>query len=311
MTSRVIRTEGGSLLRFAGGSILLSLVVLGLKYLAYALTGSVALLSAAIESIINVVTAVAAFIAIRVSAKPADADHPYGYAKAEYFSAVLEGVLIIIAALAILREVWAAFHDLHRLVAPAGGLAVSAVATAINGVWSWVLISTGRKRRSPALVADGTHLLTDVWTSAGVIAGVLLVAITGWLPLDPLLAALVAVNIVWSGWALIRESVSGLLDSALPEDQLTSIEQTIKANLGAAIEAHSLRSRHAGRMTFIDFHLIVDRQMTVQRSHEICDRLEAALRADHPESLISIHVEPDSKQRGGPMRMEGAISSGG
>lgn len=299
--------DGVPLLHFAAGSILISFVVLGLKYLAYAVTGSVAFLSDAIESIVNVVTAIAAFLAIWISAKPADEDHPYGHAKAEYFSAVLEGVLIIVAALAIVREAWAAFLAPHAIEAPALGLAINAGATALNGVWSWVLIKTGRARRSPALVADGTHLLTDLWTSGGVIVGVLLVSLTGWLPLDPLLAGLVALNIVWSGWALIRDSLNGLMDGALPDEQLTSIERSITDNLEGAIEAHSLRSRHAGRMTFIDFHLVVDRQMTVERSHAICDRIEAALRIDHPHSLISIHVEPDYKQRGGPMRLSGSL----
>lgn len=295
--------EGTSPLRFAVGSILISIVVLGLKYLAYVLTGSVALLSDAIESIINVVTAVGALLAIRISAEPADDDHPYGHAKAEYLSAGLEGLLIIVAALAILREAWAASHSLHAPAMPALGLGVSAGATVLNGLWSWVVISIGRARRSPALIADGMHLLTDVWTSGGVIAGVLLVALTGWLPLDPLLAALIALNIVWSGCTLIRDSVNGLMDGALPEEQLAPIEQTITANLEGAIEAHSLRSRQAGHMVFIDFHLIVDRRMTVEHSHAICDRIEAALRRHHPHSLVSIHVEPDDKRRDGAMRI--------
>jgi len=295
--------DGMPPLRLAAGSILISIVVLSLKYLAYAMTGSVALLSDAIESIINVVTAIAALLAIRISAKPADDDHPYGHAKVEYLSAGLEGLLIVVAALAILREAWAASHSLHAPAMPALGLGVSTAATAMNGLWSCVVISTGRARRSPALVADGMHLLTDVWTSGGVIAGVLLVALTGWLWLDPILAALIALHIVWSGCTLIRDSVNGLMDGALPEQQIALIEQTITANLDGAIEANSLRTRHAGRITFIDFHLIVDRRMTVEHSHAICDRIEAALRRDHPHSLVSIHVEPDDKRRDGAMRI--------
>jgi len=295
------RAKPVNILKLAAGSIAVSVVVLGLKYLAYVLTGSVALYSDAIESIINVVTAIAAFFAIRISLRPADADHPYGHSKAEYFSAVLEGVLIFVASLAILREAYGAVLHPHALQAPALGLAISAVATALNGGWSWLLIKTGRKQRSPALVADGKHLLTDVFTSGGVIVGVLLVALTGWEILDPILAALVALNILWSGWTLIKESVGGLMDTALPADEVKAIEATITSNMAGALEAHDLRSRHAGRMTFIDFHLVVDGAMTVDASHAICDRIETALKADHPDALISIHVEPDTKREPGAL----------
>ncbi|WP_442680321.1 cation diffusion facilitator family transporter [Sphingomonas sp. ASY06-1R] len=293
--------EPTSILKLAAGSIAVSLIVLGLKYVAFALTGSVALYSDAVESIINVVTAIAAFFAIRISLRPADAGHPYGHSKAEYFSAVLEGVLILIAALAILREAYGAVRNPHALHAPALGLAISAAATGLNGAWSWLLITTGRKRRSPALIADGKHLLTDVYTSGGVIVGLLLVALTGWEILDPILAALVALNILWSGWSLIKESVGGLMDTALPAAELAAVQATIDANMTGALEAHDLRSRHAGRMTFIDFHLVVDGAMTVDASHAICDRIEAALKADHPESIISIHVEPEAKRTHGAM----------
>jgi cation diffusion facilitator family transporter len=291
--------SGRTILWLAGGSIVVSIVVLALKYAAYTLTGSVALLSDAIESIINVVTAVATLIAVRISQQPADAGHPYGHTKAEYLSAVIEGVLILIASLAILREAYHGFVEPRRLAAPALGLSVSMAATILNGAWSWLLIRTGRRRRSPALIADGRHLLTDVWTSGGVVVGVMLVALTGWQVLDPALAALIAINILWSGWQLIRESISGLMDSAVPEEDLRSIERAIETHLGEAIEAHDLRTRHAGRMTFVDFHLVVDGSMTVDASHAICDRLEVAIREHHPDSLISIHVEPEWKRKEG------------
>lgn len=289
----------GHILRLAAGSIAVSLMVLGLKYLAYAATGSVALYSDAIESIINVITAIAAFFAIRISLRPADAGHPYGHAKAEYFSAVLEGVLILLASLAILREAYGAFLAPRRLEAPVLGLAISAAATAINGGWSWLLIREGRKRRSPALIADGKHLLTDVYTSVGVIVGVGLVALTGWRALDPALAALVALNILWAGWGLIRESMGGLMDSALPDAELNAVSAAIRTNMAGALECHDLRTRHAGRMTFIDFHLVVDGAMTVDMSHAICDRIETALHAINPASVISIHVEPEWKRKHG------------
>jgi cation diffusion facilitator family transporter len=281
----------------AGGSIVVGIVVLTLKSLAYVMTGSVALLSDAIESIVNVATAIAAFIAIRLSAKPADAEHPYGHHKAEYFSAVLEGVLIVIAAVAILREAYFAFLSPRNLDAPWLGLAVNGAALAINAGWSWVLIRQGRARRSPALEADGRHLLTDVISSIGVLAGVSLAAITGWAVLDPTLAAIVALNILWSGWGIVKDSIGGLMDEAVPAEILARIREIISVNAEGAIEAHDLRTRHAGRMMFIDFHLVVPGSMTVSAAHDICDRLERAIKAEFPDALISIHVEPDDRAK--------------
>jgi cation diffusion facilitator family transporter len=283
--------------KLAIGSIFVGTVVLVLKYAAYYMTGSIALYSDALESIINVVTAVAAFMAVRLSATPADANHPYGHHKVEYFSAVLEGVLIIVAALAILREAYLGLLTPTVIDAPARGLAVNAVASIINAVWSWLLIREGRRLRSPALVADGRHLLTDVVTSVGVIGGLLLVPLTGWSWLDPVLAAIVAFNILWSGWGLIKESIGGLMDEALPETTLVRVREIIAVNAEGALEAHDLRTRHAGRMTFIDFHLVVPGSMSVTDAHDICDRLERALKAHIEDALITIHVEPDEKAK--------------
>ncbi len=285
------------LIRLSAGSIVVSVGVLGLKYLAFALTGSVALYSDAIESIINVVTALAAFFAVRLSLQPPDAGHPYGHAKAEYFAAVLEGVLILIAALAILREAYGAFLAPRRIEAPGAGLAISAAATLINAGWGWLLIRSGGKRRSPALIADGRHLLTDVYSSIGVIAGVALVAATGIAVLDPIIAALVAVNILWTGWRLIGESLGGLMDAALPDAELAEVAAVIGANMAGALESHDLRTRQAGRLTFIDFHLVVDGTMSVEASHAICDRIEQALHRHHPDRIVSIHVEPEAKRK--------------
>jgi len=283
--------------KLAIGSIFVGALVLALKYAAYHLTGSIALYSDALESIINVVTAIAALMAIRVSAAPADANHPYGHHKVEYFSAVLEGVLIIVAAAMILREAYLGFLSPRMIDAPVLGLAANAGASVINGIWSWVLIREGRRLRSPALTADGRHLLTDVATSVGVLAGLVFVPITGWVWLDPLLAALVAVNILWSGWGLIKESVGGLMDEALPEATLSRVREIIAGNAEGAIEAHDLRTRHAGRMTFIDFHLVVPGTMSVTDAHDICDRLERALKDEIDDALITIHVEPDNKAK--------------
>ena len=296
-------TQPTNTLALAACSIAVSLIVLGLKYLAFALTGSIALYSDALESIINVVTAIAAFFAIRVSLRPADASHPYGHSKAEYFSAALEGVLILIASLAILREAYGAFLDPHPIQAPTSGLAISSVATVVNAGWSWLLIRKGRERRSPALVADGRHLLTDVYTSGGVIVGVVVVALTGWAQLDPAIAGLVALHILSAGWGIVKESLGGLMDTALPKEDLEAVKTTIDANMAGALEVHDLRSRHAGRTTFIDFHLVVDGAMTVDTSHAICDRIEAALKASYPDSIISIHVEPTAKRKYGAMEI--------
>lgn len=283
--------------KLAIGSIVIGAIVFALKYAAYYLTGSIALYSDALESIINVVTAVAAYMAVRVSAQPADANHPYGHHKVEYFSAVLEGVLIIVAALMILEESYRGFMAPKMLDAPAEGLALNALAGFINAFWSWVLIREGRRLRSPALAADGRHLLTDVVTSFGVLAGLLLVPITGWAQLDPALAAVVALNILWSGWGLMKESISGLMDEAVPDKVLTQIREVISNNAAGAIEAHDLRTRHAGKVTFIDFHLVVPGGMSVTDAHDICDRLERALKKDVDGALVTIHVEPDNKAK--------------
>jgi cation diffusion facilitator family transporter len=292
MPARIMQLQ-----RIAIGSVAVGVVVLALKYFAYHVTGSVALYSDALESIVNVATAVAALIAIRLGAKPADANHPYGHHKAEYLSVVLEGVLIVIAALSIFREAWLAYQAPRLFDEPAIGLAVNGLASVINAAWCWLLISRGRAWRSPALAADGRHLLTDVMTSVGMLIGLMLALATGIAVLDPIIAALVGLNILWSGWRLIRESVGGLMDEAVPEDTLSRIRGVISANADGAMEAHDLRTRHAGRMTFIDFHLVVPGSMPVTEAHGICDRIEKALRAEVVDAMITIHVEPEEKAK--------------
>ena len=295
----------GSVQLFAMLSIPIAFAVLGLKYLAFLVTGSVALYSDAIETIINVLTAIAALAAVRISAKPADANHPYGHSKVEYFSAVLEGVLIIVASLLILREAWLGLWRPRVLEAPVLGLAVNGLATLVNAIWCRVLITRGRSLRSPALVADGRHLMTDLYTSGGVIAGVMVVAATGWRWLDSAIAALVAVNVIWSGWGVMQDSLAGLMDHALPDEQLEEVKATITREMNGALEAHDVRTRQAGRVIFVDFHLVVAADMSVMASHAICDRIENALLTKFPDSVISIHVEPPHKQkdRGGVLLM--------
>ncbi len=278
-------------------SAAVGLLVLGLKLGAYWLTGSLALYSDALESIINVVAAVVALVALRVAAMPADDGHPYGHHKAEYFSAVLEGILIVGAALLILKEAYFGILSPKPIETPTIGIAVNILASAINGVWAWLLMRWGRRWQSPSLIASSRHVFSDVLTSGGVVIGVALVAITGWLILDPLLAGLVALNILWSGWVMVRDSMSGLLDAAAPPEMLTRIRRIISEHGQGADEAHDVRTRYVGRATFIEFHLVVSGAMTVAESHAICDRLEQAIKDDIEGARVTIHVEPQEKAK--------------
>ncbi|MEQ9673869.1 MAG: cation diffusion facilitator family transporter [Roseovarius indicus] len=284
-------------LKLALGSLVIGCIVLCLKVLAWWITGSVALLSDALESTVNLATAFAALVAIQVAARPPDANHPFGHHKAEYFSAVLEGVMIIIAALFILREAYDGFFSPRALDAPLEGLLINGAATVVNAIWAAVLVRRGQALKSPALVADGKHLWTDVVTSAGVAAGVLMAMLTGWWLLDPLMAALVAVNILWSGSRVVKASLSGLMDEAVPEETLALVRDVISTEASGAVEAHDLRTRHAGSVTFIEFHLVVPAEMTVYDAHEICDRVEEAIGKAVPDTRVTIHVEPEHKSK--------------
>ncbi|TDK44535.1 cation diffusion facilitator family transporter [Antarcticimicrobium luteum] len=283
--------------KIAVGSLLVGVVVLAVKLLAWRMTGSVALLSDALESIVNVATALAALAAVHYASRPADANHPYGHHKAELFSAVLEGVLIVVAALLILHEAWSAFFDPRQITAPLAGLLVNGAASVLNGFWCWVLLTQGRRLRSPALVADGKHLRTDVVSSAGVAIGVLVAVATGQPWLDPLMAVLVAINILWAGWGVMRHSVAGLMDEALPGEVLDEVRKVIAQEAAGAFQAHDLRTRQAGSATFVEFHLVVPGESTVNQAHEVCDRVEAALEKVLPGSVITIHVEPEDKAK--------------
>lgn len=278
-------------------SLAISVVVLGLKLAAWWVTGSIALYSDALESIVNVVTALVALGAVRLAQRPADASLPYGYHKAEYFSAVIVGVMIIVAAILILREAFYGLLEPSLPAAPLEGLAISAGATVINLVWAQVLIRRGKAARSPAIAADGRHLMTDVVSTIGVLVGLALVFATGWAPLDAILAALVAVNILWSGWGVIRDSVGGLMDVAVPGDTQKTIREVIATNAEGAIEAHDIRTRQAGKLTFIDFHLVVPGAMSVDQAHTICDEIEGKLREAVRDVQITIHVEPENKAK--------------
>ncbi|MEQ9247722.1 MAG: cation diffusion facilitator family transporter [Nitratireductor sp.] len=289
--------SNGKLQRIAMWSIVVALGIFALKLAAWWLTDSVALFSDAMESVVNVVASCVAWYALRIAHTPADDNHPFGHHKAEYFSAVLEGVLIVVAALLIIHEAWTALFEPRPLAAPVVGLVINGLAAVGNGLWAWLLISTGRKARSPAMVADGKHLWTDVVTSAGVIFGLVLAVATGWYWLDPVMALVVALNILWHGWHLVGDSVQGLMDVSVEPEELARIERVIADNDEGALEFHDLKTREAGRARFIEFHLVVPSDMTVEAAHRICDRIEGALEKAQPGAEVTIHVEPEHKAK--------------
>jgi cation diffusion facilitator family transporter len=280
-------------------SIAAAVATIGLKGAAWWLTGSVGLLSDALESFINLAAALVAYLSLCYSARPADASHTYGHEKIEYFSSGLEGGLILVAAggigwLAVLRlRVQFGFvpgeSELERL---GPGLIVSSVAAGINGAVGWMLLRAGRKHGSLLVEADGRHLLTDLWTSVGVIAALALVRATGWQILDPIIALVVAANIVWTAFDLMRRSFNGLMDRALPPEEVEKIREAIRLHVGPNMDYHALRTRQAGARRFADFHLLVPGEMSVREAHAIGDRVEDAIRAALPGVEVTVHVEP-------------------
>ncbi len=283
--------------RIAGVSIAVAIVVMGIKYVAYMVSGSVALYSDAAESIVNVMTAMAALLAIHIGSKPADKNHPFGHHKAEFFAAIFEGAMIIVAAIMIMSKAYSALKQGVVLESPGLGIVINAGATVINAAWASLLINRGKSLRSPALQADGWHLATDVATSIGVVIGLVLAILTGWHFLDPLLAAAVALNILWTGYRIALESMSRLMDQAASPEIESRIRSAIASNGGGALQAHDIRTRQAGRALFIEFHLVVPGEMLVNEAHEICDRLEDAIEREIEGSEAVIHVEPAHKAK--------------
>jgi cation diffusion facilitator family transporter len=278
-------------------SIAAAVATITLKLAAWALTGSVGLLSDAAESVVNLVAAVVAMAALRWAVKPADEEHAYGHAKAEYFSAGVEGTLILLAAAGI------AVTAVDRLIHPQPlesvglGLAVTAVATAINLAVGLLLLRTGRRERQIVLEADGKHLITDVWTSVGVIVGVAGVAITGWDRLDPIVALAVAANILVAGGGLLRRSASGLMDRALEEPDMEVIRETLAEFERDGVRFHALRTRQAGSRRFVSLHVLVPGAWSVQRGHDLVERVEEALRDRLPGASVFTHLEPAEDPR--------------
>lgn len=278
-------------------SIGVGALVLALKAGAWWVTGSSALYSDALESVVNVAASIVAAAALFYAARPADKNHPYGHDKAEFFAAVIVGVLIIVAALSIFRSGWQSWRAPEPIVSPWSGLALSLVATAINGGWAVVLGAAGRRSRSAALKADSRHLWSDVATSGGVLVGVGAVLVSGIAWLDGAVAMVVGLHVLWSGWGVMRESVGGLMDEAPNEGIMDRTREVLNRSAEGAIEAHDLRMRLAGRTTYLEFHLVVPGSMQVAEAHAICDRVEAALKAETPGLVVTIHVEPEAKAK--------------
>jgi cation diffusion facilitator family transporter len=285
-------SQRSSLARYAIVSVLAALATIGLKGVAYLVTGSIGLLSDALESLVNLVAALVALIALSVAARPADEEHTYGHSKAEYFSSGFEGALILVAAASIVVAA------VQRLVVPRAieeprlGLAITAIASAINFAVARVLFRAGRRYESITLEADARHLMTDVWTSGGVIIGVGAAALTGWHRLDALVAIAVAVNVIRSGVDLLRRSMLGLLDTSLPEETLRRITQVLEAHASSGVRYHALRTRQAGARRFIAFHILVPGDWSVQRGHDLLEQIEEEIRDAVPNSSIDTHLEP-------------------
>jgi len=281
-----------SLKRYAWLSIAAALATILLKGWAWWITGSVGMLSDALESFVNLAGAMMALAMLSLAAMPADENHAHGHGKAEYFSSAFEGFLILIAAIGI------GYAAIERLLNPQPldavgiGLAVSVAASIINLATSRILMGVGKKYKSITLEADAHHLLTDVWTSAGVIAGVALVWLTGWLWLDPVIALLVAMNIVWTGWQLLQRSAAGLMDVSIPEEERMAIEAILDGYRQQGLQFHALRTRQAGTRAFITVHLLVPGVWTIKQGHDWSERIEADIRQAVSYAHITTHLEP-------------------
>jgi cation diffusion facilitator family transporter len=284
-------TSRAFLTRFAWLSIAAALVTIALKAAAWFVTGSVGLLSDALESFVNLAGALMALAMLTIAARPADEQHAYGHSKAEYFSSGVEGSLILVAAVSI------AAAAVHRLLAPQPleevglGLAVSAAAALVNLGVALVLLRAGKKHRSVTLEANAHHLLTDVWTSAGVLLGVGAVVLSGWQRLDPIVALAVAANIVWSGFRIVRQSVLGLMDTAIPAAELAAVEEVLASFLAEGVQYHALRSRQSGSRRFVSLHVLVPGAWTVDHGHQLLERIEAGIRNALPNATVFTHLE--------------------
>lgn len=282
-----------SLKKFIYLSIVAAVLTISLKTAAYLFTGSVGLLSDALESCVNLLAALVALVVLSFAEKPADDDHAFGHSKAEYFSSAIEGGLIVVAACSIVWSAWPRLNDPQPLENMGFGLVISSVASLINLVVALVLLKEGKKSQSVTLIADGKHLLVDVWTSLGVLVAVGLVKLTGWLILDPVIAMLVAVNIVWTGYRLMLHSARGLIDTAIPAEEIGMIRNILDQFEGSGAEFHSLMTRQAGQRKFIYLHVLVPGEWSVKKGHDLLEVIEARIRGgfQHEVTVFS-HLEP-------------------
>jgi len=285
-------TERPGLMRFAVVSVLAALATIALKTGAYLLTGSIGLLSDALESLVNLVAALVALVALWVAARPADEEHTYGHTKAEYFSSGFEGALILIAAVSILIAAANRLLEPQQILDPALGLAITGLASLLNFGVARVLLRAGRRYESITLEADAHHLMADVWTSVGVIIGVAAAVLTGWHRLDAIVAIAVALLVIRAGLKLVRRSMLGLLDTSLPEDMLRAITRILESRAAEGVRHHALRTRQAGARRFISFHILVPGDWTVQRGHDLLEQIEEQVRAAVPNSVVDTHLEP-------------------
>jgi cation diffusion facilitator family transporter len=284
--------ERRGLLRFAVLSVIAAVITIGLKTAAYAITGSIGLLSDALESLANLVAAVVALFALSVAARPPDEEHTFGHTKAEYFSSGFEGLLIVVAAVGIVVAAVRRFVEPQPIDEPALGLAVNGLASVVNFAVARVLLRVGKRHESITLEADAQHLMADVWTSLGVIVGVGAAVATGWHQLDAVVAMTVALNVLRSGFRLLDRSMHGLLDTSLPEETLGRIKEILDAHSAAGVRYHALRTRQAGARRFISFHILVPGSWTVQRGHDLLERIEERIREAIPNSVVDTHLEP-------------------
>lgn len=309
--------DRSSLTRFAWLSIVAALTTMAMKTVAYQLTGSVGLLSDAVESLVNLAGALMALSMLTIAARPADEDHAHGHSKAEYFSSGVEGTLILLAAASI------AYAAVQRMVHPrelerlGAGLTVSVGASLVNLGVALVLLKAARKNKSITLEANARHLLTDVWTSVGVLAGVGAVALTGWQRLDPMVAIGVAVNIVWTGFRIVRESVIGLMDAAIPVEDQEAIHRALKAFVTKGVQYHAMRTRRSGARQFVSLHVLVPGDWTVKRGHDLVEEIEGAIRGAVANADVVVHLEPledpksweDAGLSGAPKPKSGATTT--
>lgn len=284
--------EKMSLTRYAWLSITAAILTIGLKAVAYWLTGSVGLLSDALESLVNLVAAVMALAMLTLAARPPDEEHAYGHSKAEYFASGVEGALICVAALSIGWTAWPRLLDPQPIEQAGLGLAVSMIASLINLGVARILLQASRRYDSITLEADAHHLMTDVWTSGGVLLGIGAVILTGWERLDPIIALLVAANIVWTGVQLVRRSALGLLDTVLPAQERAAVQQILERYNQEGVQHHALRTRQSGARRFVSVHILVPGEWTVQHGHQLLERVEHDIRQALPNATVFTHLEP-------------------